>query len=93
MNIKDLWFNEIKKDMKERYPDYTVLLILYTIKLDDNTINPFKSEPIIVEEDEINIKKMEEISKQKGFLFFNNTEEGYEYFGFNNKLICLNQED
>lgn len=37
---------------------------------------------------EVNIKKMEKIAKQKGFMFWNYSEEGLKFFETNGKEIA-----
>jgi hypothetical protein len=63
-----------------------VALLQYTFKDFNRVIQVGGSIPIKWDEDEENIEKMEDIASRPGFMFFNNSTEGMEYWS-NNEII------
>lgn len=67
-------------------------MITYTYKDFDGVIHPFNSILVDLKEDEKNIKMMEDIKKKYAqfFMFFNNSDEGIEFWKNNPITIVPN---
>jgi len=79
----------MSKEMKEVYyqikndrpkDSLSVAMLTYTYKDFDRVIHPFNNIFVDWSEDEENIKKMEDIASRPGFMFFNNSTEGIEFW-------------
>jgi tRNA A58 N-methylase Trm61 len=59
-----------------------VAMLNYTYKDFDGVIHPFDNIFVDFKEDEKNIEKMESVKKKYGqfFMFFNNSDEGIEFW-------------
>ena len=72
--MKEIYL-KIKKEC-----DLPKAVLNYTYKDSDGIIQIGKTLNVDFNEDEKNIKQMEEISNSLGFMFFNNSEEGKKWF-------------
>jgi len=85
----------MSKEMKEVYyqikndrpkDSLSIARLQYTDEDFNRVIQVGGSIPIKWDEDEENIEKMEDIASRPGFMFFNNSTEGMEYWS-NNEII------
>jgi hypothetical protein len=85
----------MSKEMKEVYyqikndrpkDSLSIARLQYTYEDFNRVIQVGGSIPIKWDEDEENIEKMEDIASRPGFMFFNNSTEGMEYWS-NNEII------
>ena len=74
--MKDIYF-KIKQNC-----ELPVAVLSYTYKDFDGVIHPFNNIFVDFKEDEKNIKKMEAIKEKHAqfFMFFNNSDEGIEFW-------------
>jgi len=81
--MKEVYF-KIKQNC-----ELPVGIVTYSYKDFDGTIHPFGTICMDFKEDENNIKKMEEIKQKYSnfFMFFNNSDEGIEFW--NKNLITI----
>jgi len=82
--------NEIYQQIKNECK-LPVILLTYTYKDSRGVLHPFAGIPISFNDsDETNIEKMEEVKSEYGesFMFFNNSNEGKEYWK-NNPIVEL----
>ena len=81
--MKDIYL-KIKQECK-----LPVAKLTYTYKDFEGVIHPFNSILVDFTEDENNIKKMEDIKEKYGdfFMFFNNSDEGVEFWKNNSIKI------
>lgn len=82
--------NEIYQQIKQEC-NLPITLLTYTYRDSRGVLNPFSGIPISFRDsDETNIKKMEEVRSEYGesFMFFNNSDEGKEYWK-NNPIVKL----
>ena len=85
--------NEVYEQIKNEC-NLPVAILTYTYKDFDGTIHPFNSINVDFKDDEINIKKMEEVRDKYGefFMFFNNSVEGKEFWKANPITITTKQQ-
>ena len=81
--MKEVYY-QIKNDIPEG--SLPIALLQYTYEDFNRVIQVGGSIPIKWDEDEENIEKMEDIASRPGFMFFNNSTEGMEYWS-NNEII------
>ena len=70
-----------------------VAMLTYTHKDFEGVLHPFKKIFVDLKEDEINIKKMEDVKSRYGdfFMFFNNSDEG-KLFWKNNPITITTKQ-
>jgi len=86
--------NEIYQQIKSEC-ELPAAILTYTYKDFDGVLHPLASIPInFRDSDEINIQKMEKVKSKYGefFMFFNNSEEGREFWKNNPITITYNDK-
>jgi hypothetical protein len=85
MTTREIYFKNLV------FCDLPVGLVGYTYKDKDGVIRIDKNVPLELRTDEITVKKslkiMEEIEKSDGFMFWNNSPEGEDFFKSNWDVI------
>jgi len=81
--MKEVYY-QIKNDRPK--DSLSIARLQYTYEDFNRVIQVGGSIPIKWDEDEENIEKMEDIASRPGFMFFNNSTEGMEYWS-NNEII------
>ena len=80
---------QIKADIQKGRPKAR---LQYTFEDFDRNIQIGRSINIIWEEDDENIAKMEDIASRPGFMFFNNSKEGMEFWSKNHIRKIPNEQ-
>lgn len=85
MKMREIYF-KIKQNC-----ELPVAMLSYTYKDFDGVIYPFGNIFIDFKEDEKNIEKMESVKQEYGesFMFFNNSDEGIEFWKSDNILVTF----
>lgn len=82
MNIKDIYY-KIKKEC-----ELSIASLGYTYKDEYEVIQVGATLNVNFMHDELNIQSMTEISQRPGFMFFNNSLEGVEFWKKNKNKVC-----
>ena len=78
--MKEVYY-QIKNDRPE--DSLSIAVLQYTYQDFDRVIQIGRSITVVWDEDEENIEKMEDIASRPGFMFFNNSTEGIEFWSKN----------
>ena len=84
--------NELYQQIKSE-SELPVIVLTYTYKDFEGTLFPFNKLFLdLKEDDDTNIRKMEKVKKKYGefFMFFNNSNEGKEFWK-NNPIVAISK--